>query len=194
MAGTRWPNMARPTLTGTGKKWISATRWARRFTGARAKRPWSAISRTNLRSGDPDAMDQIVAITFANVAVDLIREGIHGRLTAMRDGKYAHAPLPIPSWARAESMSPRCITSRATARIMPGGLGRRFCSPRSRAELACPGTRRCPGPKRFAASARSIAGASPVRQASYRFRQFKSIYGLGCPLRLHTIDQQRQLE
>ena len=49
-----------------------------------------------LRSGDPDALDQIVAITFANVAVDLIREGIHGRLTAVRDGKYTHTPLPDP--------------------------------------------------------------------------------------------------
>jgi ATP-dependent phosphofructokinase / diphosphate-dependent phosphofructokinase len=50
----------------------------------------------DLRSGDPDALDQIVAITFANVAVDLIREGAHGRLTAVRDGKYAHVPLPDP--------------------------------------------------------------------------------------------------
>jgi ATP-dependent phosphofructokinase / diphosphate-dependent phosphofructokinase len=49
-----------------------------------------------LRSGDPDALDQIVAITFANVAVDLIREGVHGRLTAVRDGKYTHTPLPDP--------------------------------------------------------------------------------------------------
>jgi ATP-dependent phosphofructokinase / diphosphate-dependent phosphofructokinase len=49
-----------------------------------------------LRSGDPDALDQIVAITFANVAVDLIREGVHGRLTAVRGGKYTHAPLPDP--------------------------------------------------------------------------------------------------
>ena len=51
----------------------------------------------DLRSGDPDALDQIVAITFANVAVDLIREGKHGRLTAVRDGKYAHVPLPDPN-------------------------------------------------------------------------------------------------
>jgi ATP-dependent phosphofructokinase / diphosphate-dependent phosphofructokinase len=48
----------------------------------------------DLRSGDPDALDQIVAITYANVAMDLIREGIHGRLTAVRDGKYAHTTLP----------------------------------------------------------------------------------------------------
>jgi 6-phosphofructokinase len=50
----------------------------------------------DLRSGDPDALDQIVAITFANVAVDLIRDGAYGRLTAVQDGKYAHVPLPDP--------------------------------------------------------------------------------------------------
>ena len=49
-----------------------------------------------LRSGEPDALDQIVAITFANVAVDLIRGEVFGRLTAVRDGKYTHVPLPDP--------------------------------------------------------------------------------------------------
>jgi 6-phosphofructokinase 1 len=48
----------------------------------------------DLRSGEPDAIDQIVAVTFANVAVDLIREGISGRLTAIQDGKYTHIELP----------------------------------------------------------------------------------------------------
>ena len=48
----------------------------------------------DLRSGDPDALDQMVAITFANVAVDLLAEGQFGRMVAVRDGKYAHAPLP----------------------------------------------------------------------------------------------------
>jgi len=48
----------------------------------------------DLRSGDPDALDQMVAITFANVAVDLLASGEFGRMVAVRDGKYAHAPLP----------------------------------------------------------------------------------------------------
>ena len=48
----------------------------------------------DLRSGDPDALDQMVAITFANVAVDLLADGHFGRMVAIRDGKYAHAPLP----------------------------------------------------------------------------------------------------
>lgn len=50
----------------------------------------------DLRSGHPDALDQIVSITLANVAVDLIRNGQHGRLTAVQGGKYTHAPLPDP--------------------------------------------------------------------------------------------------
>ena len=48
----------------------------------------------DLRSGDPDALDQMVAITFANVAVDLLAEGTFGRMVAVRDGKYDHTALP----------------------------------------------------------------------------------------------------
>ena len=48
----------------------------------------------DLRSGDPDALDQMVAITFANVAVDLLSDGQFGRMVAVRDGKYSHSPLP----------------------------------------------------------------------------------------------------
>jgi 6-phosphofructokinase 1 len=48
----------------------------------------------DLRSGDPDALDQLVAITFANIAVDLLHDGTFGRMVAVRDGNYAHAPLP----------------------------------------------------------------------------------------------------
>ena len=48
----------------------------------------------DLRSGDPDALDQMVATTFANIAVDLLEAGTVGRMLAVRDGKYAHAKLP----------------------------------------------------------------------------------------------------
>jgi 6-phosphofructokinase 1 len=51
----------------------------------------------DLRSGDPDALDQMVAITFANIAVDLLADGKTGRMVAIRDGKYSHAPLPARS-------------------------------------------------------------------------------------------------
>ncbi len=51
----------------------------------------------DLRSGDPDSLDTMVAITFANIAVDLIREGgITGRMIGVQDGKYTHVPIPEP--------------------------------------------------------------------------------------------------
>ena len=48
----------------------------------------------DLRSGEPDAIDQIVATTYANIAVDLIRNGVTGRMVGIQNGCYAHAPLP----------------------------------------------------------------------------------------------------
>ena len=51
----------------------------------------------DLRSGEADSLDQMVAVTFANIAVDLIRdEGAAGRMIAIVDGKYAHVPIPEP--------------------------------------------------------------------------------------------------
>jgi 6-phosphofructokinase 1 len=48
----------------------------------------------DLRSGEPDSLDSMVAITFANVAMDLIAEGARGRMVAIVDGKYAQVALP----------------------------------------------------------------------------------------------------
>ena len=51
----------------------------------------------DLRSGDPDAVDQVVATTFANIALDLVGDGVFGRMMAICDGRYSHAPLPDPA-------------------------------------------------------------------------------------------------
>jgi len=51
----------------------------------------------DLRSGEPDSIDSMVATTFANIAMDLIESGITGRMVAIRDGKYAHTELPDPA-------------------------------------------------------------------------------------------------
>jgi 6-phosphofructokinase len=53
----------------------------------------------DLRSGQPDALDQIVSTTFANVAMDLVAAGDFGRMVAIRDGKYAATDLPSPEQA-----------------------------------------------------------------------------------------------
>ncbi len=51
----------------------------------------------DLRSGEADSLDQMVAMTFANICVDLIRDGgVTGRMMAIVDGKYAHVPIPEP--------------------------------------------------------------------------------------------------
>jgi 6-phosphofructokinase 1 len=51
----------------------------------------------DLRSGDPDSFDQMVATTFANIAVDLIVDGASGRMVAIRGGRYTHVAVPDPS-------------------------------------------------------------------------------------------------
>ena len=51
----------------------------------------------DLRSGEPDSIDSMVATTFANVAMDLVDAGIIGRMVAIQDGKYAHTALPDPA-------------------------------------------------------------------------------------------------
>jgi 6-phosphofructokinase 1 len=50
----------------------------------------------DLRSGEPDALDQMVAITFANVAMELVVDGRTGQMTAIRDGRYGYCPIPDP--------------------------------------------------------------------------------------------------
>ncbi len=50
----------------------------------------------DLRSGEPDSVDSLVATTFANVAMDLVEGGQIGRMVAIQDGKYAHTALPVP--------------------------------------------------------------------------------------------------
>ncbi|MCC6604637.1 MAG: 6-phosphofructokinase [Anaerolineae bacterium] len=46
-----------------------------------------------MRSGAPDALDLMVATNYANLAVSLIKEGVSGRMVALRDGKYTHIPM-----------------------------------------------------------------------------------------------------
>jgi len=46
-----------------------------------------------MRSGAPDSLDRMVALSYANLATDLIAQGRSGRMVALRDGKYTHVPL-----------------------------------------------------------------------------------------------------
>ncbi len=46
-----------------------------------------------MRSGAPDSLDLMVAFNYANMAMDLIVEGVSGRLVALQRGTYVHVPL-----------------------------------------------------------------------------------------------------
>jgi 6-phosphofructokinase 1 len=48
----------------------------------------------DLRSGHPDALDQMVATTFANVALDLLAAGVAGRMVGIVNGCYGEVALP----------------------------------------------------------------------------------------------------
>jgi 6-phosphofructokinase 1 len=50
-----------------------------------------------LRSGSPDFLDRMVAITFAGMAMDAIQEGKQGLMTAVRDGRFVLKPIPDPA-------------------------------------------------------------------------------------------------
>ncbi len=50
----------------------------------------------DLRGGAPDFVDKMVASTFGGMAVDLIREGKHGLMTAIDHGCYAAVEIPDP--------------------------------------------------------------------------------------------------
>jgi len=46
-----------------------------------------------VRCGDPDAIDSIVPMAFGNLALDLILEGISGRMVCLRNGRYDNVPI-----------------------------------------------------------------------------------------------------
>lgn len=48
-----------------------------------------------MRSGAPDALDLMMAINYASLAVSLIKDGASGRMVALREGKYTHVPMSM---------------------------------------------------------------------------------------------------
>ncbi len=48
-----------------------------------------------VRGGDPDAIDSIVPMAYGNLALDLILQGVHGRLVVLKNGRYDNLPIDI---------------------------------------------------------------------------------------------------
>jgi 6-phosphofructokinase len=49
-----------------------------------------------MRSGEPDALDIMVAVNYANIAMDLITTKKFGRMVALRDGRYTDVTAESP--------------------------------------------------------------------------------------------------
>ncbi len=50
-----------------------------------------------MRSGEPDSLDIMVAVNYANVALDLIQQGRFGRMVALREGRYTDVDAESPT-------------------------------------------------------------------------------------------------
>ncbi len=50
-----------------------------------------------VRCGDPDALDSIVPMAFGNLALDLVLDGVAGRLVNVRSGRYDNVPIDVVS-------------------------------------------------------------------------------------------------
>jgi 6-phosphofructokinase len=51
----------------------------------------------DLRSGEPDFVDRMIATTFANMALDCLADGASGRMMAIRNGCYVDTDIPDPA-------------------------------------------------------------------------------------------------
>ena len=51
----------------------------------------------DLRSGEPDFADKLIAATFGNLALDAVLAGKTGVMAALVEGRYALAPIPDPA-------------------------------------------------------------------------------------------------
>lgn len=48
-----------------------------------------------MRSGSPDSLDRMVAVSFGNLALDQVNLGHTGRMVALQQGNYTTVPLPM---------------------------------------------------------------------------------------------------
>ncbi len=48
-----------------------------------------------VRCGNPDALDSIVPMAFGNLAMDLVLDGVFGRLVNVRNGRYDNVPIDV---------------------------------------------------------------------------------------------------
>jgi 6-phosphofructokinase 1 len=85
-----------PDAFGHRKKMSVADDLSTEITNAASEETLVSDLTYDLRSGSPDFIDRMVAITFAGMAMDAVEEGKSGLMTAIRNGCYVMAPIPDP--------------------------------------------------------------------------------------------------
>ena len=86
-----------PDLYGHKKKVNIAESFAKRLNEVSGEETTVLDLTYELRSGEPDFIDKMVATTFATIAFNCIADGARGRMTAIRNGCYTDTPIPDPA-------------------------------------------------------------------------------------------------
>ena len=111
-----------PDLFGHRKKVNIAESFAEKLEEMSSGRTTVMDLTYELRSGEPDFLDKMVATTFATMAFDCAAQGAVGRMMAVRNGCYTDTEIPDPG------MGPRRVdieTMYDSARFRPNYMTKR---------------------------------------------------------------------
>ena len=113
-----------PTRSAIGTRPTSARRSRPRSRDRTGIETLASELTYDLRSGEPDSLDSMVATTFANVAMDLVGDGDH-RPDGRDPGRQVRPHPPARPGARAAPgrRHRRCTTSNGSGRATTGKLG-----------------------------------------------------------------------
>ncbi|MBH07171.1 MAG: 6-phosphofructokinase [Phycisphaeraceae bacterium] len=92
--GTRQREYGAPDLFGHRKKVNIAEAFAAEYAEMGGGETAVIDLTYELRSGEPDFVDKMVASSFATMAFDCIASGANGRMMAIRNGCYTDTPIP----------------------------------------------------------------------------------------------------
>ena len=95
----RWPTSATPTRSATATRRTSARRWPPSSATGPGIETLASELTYDLRSGEPDSLDSMVATTFANVAMDLVESGVD-RADGRDPGRQVRPHAPAGPGAR----------------------------------------------------------------------------------------------
>ena len=95
--GTSVKQYGPPDLYGHTKKVNIAESFAEKLEEMTSEQTTVADLTYELRSGEPDFLDKMVATTFATMAFECVADGAKGRMMAVQHGCYTDTEIPDPA-------------------------------------------------------------------------------------------------